>query len=1242
MVCPTLAACYRNATGMALSLRDLLRQRILVIDGAMGTMVQRLGLGEAAFRGDRFADHHLELKGNIDLLSITCPDAVRTIHDSFLAAGADIVCTNTFSSNRISQADYALEAVVYDMNVAAATVARKSANHFSTDRPRFVAGSVGPLNKTLSLAPVSGDASKRSMSFQEATDAYGEQVRALLDGGVDILLVETIFDTLNAKAAIYAIGEEFDRRKAAVPVMVSGTIADLSGRTLSGQTPEAFWISIAHTPNLLSVGFNCALGSAAMRPFVSELARTAHVPVSLYPNAGLPNEFGEYDETPEFMARQAAEYARAGWLNLVGGCCGTTPEHIAALVDEVAHLPPRIPPNPAPTLRLSGLEPLVFRDNLNFVNIGERTNVSGSRRFARLIREDAYEEALSVARSQVENGAQMLDVNMDEALLDSEAAMGRFLNLIASEPEIARIPIVIDSSKWSVIETGLRRVQGKAVVNSISLKDGEDTFRQQACLARMYGAAVIVMAFDEMGQADTLERRKAICARAWHILTEEERFPGEDVIFDPNIFAIATGIEEHADYATDYFETTRWIKENLPGARVTGGVSNVSFSFRGNDTVREAMHAVFLYHATRAGMDMGIVNAGQIEVYEEIDPELLHCVEDVLFNLRGDATERLVAFADGIRDDPETGSGQSDPWRAGTVEERLKRALVKGITGHVIEDTEEARLAYPSPLHVIEGPLMDGMGIVGDLFGAGKMFLPQVVKSARVMKKAVAHLMPFIEAKPGKATLNRRRILLATVKGDVHDIGKNIVGVVLQCNGYDVIDLGVMVPAATILDTARDQDVDVIGLSGLITPSLDEMIHVAREMKRRDFHVPLLIGGATTSKVHTAVKVAPEYSGPVVHVLDASRSVSVVSNLLSDTARRKFVQGVEAENEAIRVRRRSLARRTTILSLEVARQNRARPDYEATPTPRCVGVHSLRDYPLEELRKYIDWTPFFLAWGLKGKYPRIFDMSDKGEEARHLFDDANLLLDRLIDDRRISAHGVFGLWPANSAGDDIELYTDETRSETLAVLHMLRQQSRKTRGRPNRALADYVAPRESGIADYVGAFAVTAGNGVELIIEEFERDHDDYTAIMVRALADRLAEAFAERLHERIRTEFWAYAPEERHSITELNAERYVGIRPAPGYPACPDHTEKRTLWTILSVAKRIGITLTDTLAMHPAASVCGLYIAHPEAEYFDVGKIGRDQIEDYAARKGITKSEMEMWLGPRLSYESGRLETVQ
>lgn len=1224
------------ASDRAEQLSELISRRILILDGAMGTMIQQRKPSEKDFRGDRFADHPVELRGNNDLLSITRPDIIRDIHRSYLEAGTDIIETNTFNSTSVSQADYGLESIAYDLNVASARVAREAADAFSSvDRPRFVAGAIGPTSKTLSISPDISDPGYRAISFDDLAEAYREQVSGLLDGGVDILLVETVFDTLNCKAALVAIQHELDRRSISRPVMISGTIVDQSGRTLSGQTPEAFWISVSHMPHLLSVGLNCALGSPQMRPFISELAGIATVPTSLYPNAGLPNAMGGYDETPEIMAREARAYAEAGFVNIVGGCCGSTPEHIRAIARAVEGIRPRVIPDVPRYTRLSGLEPLTLRPETNFVNIGERTNVTGSKRFKRLIKNDEYEEALAVARDQVENGALMVDVNMDEGMLDSVEAMTRFLKLIATEPDIARVPVVIDSSRWEVIEEGLKCVQGKAVVNSISMKEGEDDFRRQARIVRRFGAAAIVMAFDEQGQADTFERRISICERAYRILTEEVGFPPEDIIFDPNIFAIATGIAEHNRYAIDFLDATRWIKKNLPGARVSGGISNLSFSFRGNERVRSAMHSAFLYHAIDAGLDMGIVNAGQIEVYDDIDLELLALVEDVLFDRRSDATERLVTYADSLTGDDDEADGRKEVWREAPVEERLRHALVKGIVEFIEEDTEEARQKSVSALDVIEGPLMDGMNVVGDLFGSGKMFLPQVVKSARVMKKAVAHLIPYIEAeKEGrKDTGAKGRVLLATVKGDVHDIGKNIVGVVLGCNNYDVIDLGVMVPADKILETAREHEVDIIGLSGLITPSLDEMVHVASEMQRTGVDLPLLIGGATTSKVHTAVKIAPKFDGAVVHVLDASRAVSVVSSLLS-TRKQEFLDEIALDYDSTRERHAQRTDRKSYLTLEEARTNRFKSNWDDIPIVpvRNPGVHVFRDVSVGTLRRYIDWTPFFITWQMKGKYPEIFEKETNGAEARALFDDANRLLDKIEKEKLLRAHGVVGLWPAASHGDDILLYTNGT-DEASAVLHTLRQQTKKTPGLPNRALADFVAPIESGRPDFVGAFAVTAGDGIEELVAAFEADHDDYNAIMAKALADRLAEAFAEYLHEVIRKDLWGYASDEVMSNEDLIAERYRGIRPAPGYPACPDHTEKETLWRLMDVEANTGMRLTEGLAMHPGASVCGIYIAHPEANYYDAGTFQRDQVEDYARRKGMSVEDVEKWLGPRLAY---------
>ncbi len=1254
-------------TDRSATLRRLLADRILVLDGAMGTMVQQHALTEPDFRGERFADWPQPLRGNNDLLSLTRPDLIRAIHRAFLDAGADLVETNTFNSTAVSQADYGTEGLVYELNLAAARLAREAADAKTAetpDRPRFVAGAIGPTSRTLSLSPDVNDPGFRATTYDALRDAYREQIEGLADGGVDVLLIETIFDTLNAKAAISAVVRWAEATGAALPVMLSGTIVDLSGRTLSGQTVEAFWLSIAHCPNLLSVGLNCALGSAQMRPFIEALSKVATVPVSLYPNAGLPNAMGGYDETPAFMAEQIRGYAEAGFVNLVGGCCGTTPEHLAAIAEAVAGLPPRPVPTAEPTLRLSGLEPFVLRPDTNFVNIGERTNVTGSRRFARLIGEGDYEAALSVARSQVEDGAQLIDVNMDEGMLDGVAAMQTFLNLVAVEPDIARVPVVVDSSKWAVIEAGLKCVQGKSVANSVSLKEGEAAFLEQARRAREYGAAVVVMAFDEHGQADTVERRKQICARAYRLLTGEVGFPPEDIIFDPNVFAVATGLEEHRRYALDFIEATRWIKANLPHACISGGISNLSFSFRGTDRVREAMHAAFLYHAGRAGLDMGIVNAGQLEVYSEIEPELKERVEDVLFDRRPDATERLVEIAEQIAaEGTEAKEEKTLAWREAPVEERLRHALVKGITEHIEADTEEARQRAERPLDVIEGPLMDGMNVVGDLFGSGQMFLPQVVKSARVMKKAVAYLLPFIEAAKaadelsdgvgvtgqsplphGQRDADRKpRILMATVKGDVHDIGKNIVGVVLQCNNFEVIDLGVMVPPDRILAAATEHDADVIGLSGLITPSLDEMVHLAAEMQRQGFERPLLIGGATTSKVHTAVKVAPQYDGPVVHVLDASRSVPVVQKLIGEE-RAAFAAEVAAEYEAVRESYARRTQETKLLTLGAARANRLGLDWSAAPitTPSALGITEFLDYPLDELRAYIDWTPFFIAWEMKGKYPQILGDGRKGEEARRLFDDANALLDRIIDERLLRADGVVGLWAGNAIGDDIEVHADERRGQPIATLHTLRQQTAKTPGKPNRALADFVAPKDSGRADWLGAFVVTAGHGLHALVAEFEAEHDDYSAIMAKALADRLAEAFAEHLHARVRAELWGYALDEALSNDDLIRERYAGIRPAPGYPAQPDHTEKPALFDLLGATERTGVELTEHLAMTPAASVCGLYFAHPEAAYFNLGVLGRDQVEDYARRKGMTTAEAERWLSPVLGYEPADREALR
>ena len=1220
-------------------LHSALAERILLIDGAMGTMIQRYQLTEADYRGERFADHPRELKGNSDLLTLTRPDVIAAIHREYLAAGADIVETNTFSATTISQADYALEAIVFELNQAGATLARQVADEATAkdpSRPRFVAGVVGPTNRTASISPDVSDPSARNVTYDELVAAYREAALGLLAGGADLLLVETIFDSLNARAALYAIDELFCDLGVRVPVMVSGTITDQSGRTLSGQTTEAFWISMSHA-RPLSIGLNCALGAKELRPYVEELSRSADVLVSAHPNAGLPNAFGGYDETPESMALLIGEWAREGFLNIVGGCCGTTPDHIRAIARAVKGVPPREVPELPRWLRLSGLEPCVVRPDSLFVNVGERTNVTGSKRFSRLITSGDYEGALAVARDQVENGAQIIDVNMDEGMLDSEAAMARFLRLTASEPDISRVPVMIDSSKWSVIEAGLKNVQGKCIVNSISLKEGEEVFLEQARKIRRYGAAVIVMAFDEEGQADSEERKVEICTRCYRLL-EGAGFPPEDIIFDPNIFAIGTGIEEHNNYGVDFIEATRRIKATLPRCHVSGGVSNLSFSFRGNEPVREAIHSVFLFHAIRAGMDMGIVNPGQLAVYEDIEPELKERVEDLVLNRRSDATERLLEIAETVKGKEKTG-GPDLAWRQGSVEERLSHALVHGIVEFIEADTEEARQRYDRPLHVIEGPLMQGMNVVGDLFGAGKMFLPQVVKSARVMKKAVAHLLPYLEEEKARLAPELQRsngkILLATVKGDVHDIGKNIVGVVLQCNGYEVIDLGVMVPAQKILDTAREHGVDIIGLSGLITPSLDEMVHVAKEMTRLSFEVPLLIGGATTSRAHTAVKIAPEYAHPVLYVQDASRAVGVASRLLSDELRPELVDEVAREYDAIRAQHMGRKTQQRSLSLDAARANRRVVDFaaEAPVSPRDVGVKVFEDWPLDDLVRRIDWTPFFKAWELQGRYPDILEDEEVGEAARNLLKDANALLERIVKEKLLTAKGVVGLFPANAVGDDIEVYADDTRDKRLATLHTLRQQAEKSAGRENLALADFVAPKESGVEDWVGAFAVTAGVGLDELVRGFEDKHDDYSAILAKALADRLAEAFAERLHEEVRRVHWGYSPDEDLDNDALIREEYRGIRPAPGYPACPDHTEKGTIFRLLDATGNTGITLTESFAMLPTASVSGLYFAHPRAEYFGLGKIGRDQVEDYAQRKGVSVDEVERWLAPNLGY---------
>jgi 5-methyltetrahydrofolate--homocysteine methyltransferase len=1198
-----------------------LERRVLVIDGAMGTMIQRYQLQESDYRGKRFADWPHDLKGNNDLLSLTQPTIIRDIHKAYLDAGADIIETNTFNAQKISLADYKMESLSYEMNLESARLAKQAVQEWMVTNPnggpKFVAGALGPTNRTASLSPDVNDPGFRAVSFDDLVEAYTEQINGLLDGGADILLIETIFDTLNAKAALFAIQSVFEERNIELPVMVSGTITDASGRTLSGQTVEAFLNSISHMP-LLSVGLNCALGAKEMRPHLEELSEKAPFYISAYPNAGLPNQFGEYDETPHHMGHQIKDFLTSGFLNIVGGCCGTTPDHIREIAALAKQCPPRKRPQPDTLLHLSGLEAVTLRPESNFMNVGERTNVTGSRKFARLIAEGQYEEALAIARDQVEGGAQAIDINMDEGMLDSEKAMVKFLHLIASEPDIAKLPIMIDSSKFHVIEAGLKCTQGKSIVNSISLKEGEEAFLKQANTLRKYGAAVIVMAFDEDGQADTYHRRIDICSRAYKLLTEKVNFPAQDIIFDPNIFPVATGMEEHRRNAIDFFEATAWIKKNLPHAKVSGGVSNVSFSFRGNDHVREAIHAAFLYHAIRAGMDMGIVNPGQLQVYDEIPKDLLERVEDVLLDRRDDATERLITYAEQIK-----GAGKKqerdEAWREGSVQERLTHALVKGVVEYIEQDVEEARKLYPKALNLIEGPLMDGMNVVGDLFGAGKMFLPQVVKSARVMKKAVAYLLPYLEAEKTEGASKKGKILMATVKGDVHDIGKNIVGVVLACNNYDVVDIGVMVPADKILAAAREHDADIIGLSGLITPSLDEMVHVAKEMERLKFDIPLLIGGATTSKVHTAVKIAPHYSHPVIHVNDASRSVPVASSLLSKDQRQELIDRTNEEYDRLRKQHAGAQAQNKFIPLAEARANGWPVDWSATDVkaPLKPGVTALNNYSIAELAEYIDWTPFFHSWEMKGSYPKILSDPERGVEATKLFNDAKAMLERIIAEKWISAHAVIGLFPANADGDDILVYSDDSRSSVKARFHTLRQQTRKPQGQFNLALADFTAPVRTNVKDYIGAFAVTAGAGIDEHVARFEAAHDDYNAIMLKAIADRLAEAFAERLHQRVRKEFWGYASDETFSNVELIKEEYAGIRPAPGYPAQPDHTEKLTIWSLLDVEKNTGITLTESMAMMPTAAVSGLYFAHPASQYFGLGKIQRDQVEDYAKRKG-------------------------
>ncbi len=1222
------------------TLKSILEQRILILDGAMGTMIQRHKLEEQDFRGKRFKDWPSDLKGNNDLLSITQPQIIKEIHTQYLEAGADIIETNTFNGTRVAMADYHMEELTYELNVAGAKLAREAADAITAktpERPRLVAGILGPTNRTCSISPDVNDPSFRNISFDDLVAAYYEATQGLVDGGADLLLIETIFDTLNAKAAIFAVHKYFDDHNLRLPIMISGTITDASGRTLSGQTTKAFWNSLRHAQPL-SIGLNCALGPEQLRQYLAELSSISETYVSAHPNAGLPNEFGGYDKTPADMAKEIGEWAQSGFLNIVGGCCGSTPDHIRAIREAVEKYSPRQLPEIPIACRLSGLEPCTIDKDSLFVNVGERTNVTGSLRFKRLIKQDNYEEALKVARLQVENGAQVIDINMDEGLLDSKAVMVKFLNLVAAEPEIAKVPIMIDSSKWEVIEAGLKCIQGKGIVNSISLKEGEDKFIEHAKMVRRYGAAVIAMAFDEQGQADTKARKVAICQRCYQILTEQVGFPPEDIIFDPNIFAVATGIEEHNNYAVDFIEATREIKQSLPHAMISGGVSNVSFSFRGNNPLREAIHSVFLYHAIKAGMDMGIVNAGQLAIYEDLPAELRERVEDVILNRRDDGTERLLEVADKYKEGGSTPDNKPDlAWRDAPVGKRLEHALVKGITDYIEADTEEARQQAERGLHVIEGPLMDGMNVVGDLFGAGKMFLPQVVKSARVMKKAVAYLMPYIEAekREGDAIQSNGKILMATVKGDVHDIGKNIVGVVLQCNNFEIIDLGVMVPAETILKTAREQNCDIIGLSGLITPSLDEMVHVAKEMERQGFEIPLLIGGATTSKVHTAVKIEPGYSNSVVYVTDASRAVGVAQSLLSTELKANYVKQVSEEYAQIREQRASQQGQRQKFTLQQARANKLALNWDnyTPPKPTFLGLKVFEDYPIAELRERIDWTPFFKTWEMQGRYPDIFEDQRVGSQARIVYQEAQEMLDSFTKHQWFKARAVIGFFPANSVNDDdIEVYTDDSRTEVKTVLHHIRQQMSKAK--PNMCLADFIAPKDTGIADYIGAFAVTTGIGLDEHVARFQKANDDYNSIVLKAIADRLAEAFAERMHERVRQEFWGYAADEVFTNAELIKEAYRGIRPAPGYPACPDHTEKATLWALIQPDNNAGISLTESFAMYPAAAVSGWYFSHPEGQYFGSGKIEKDQVEDYAKRKGMTVAEAERWLAPILKYD--------
>lgn len=1235
-------AAPRDGAEVLAALQKAARERILIIDGAMGTQIQGLGFDETHFRGDRFAGCACHQQGNNDLLILTQPQAIEDIHYRYAMAGADILETNTFSSTRIAQADYQMENAVYDLNRDGARLARRAALRAEKEdgKRRFVAGALGPTNRTASISPDVNNPGYRAVTFDDLRLAYAEQIDGLIDGGADIILIETIFDTLNAKAAIFACEERFAEKGIRLPVMISGTITDLSGRTLSGQTPSAFWYSVRHA-NPFTIGLNCALGADAMLPHLQELSGVADTFICAYPNAGLPNEFGQYDESPADMARQVAEFAREGLINVIGGCCGSTPEHIRAIAEAVSGFAPRSVPEHQPFMALAGLEPFVLTKEIPFVNVGERTNVTGSAKFRKLITAGDYSAALVVARDQVENGAQIIDINMDEGLIDSGRAMVEFLNLIAAEPDIARVPVMIDSSKFEIIEAGLKCVQGKAIVNSISMKEGEEKFLEQARLLRNYGAAVVIMAFDEQGQADSYERKVEISERAYRLLTEKVNFPPEDIIFDPNIFAVATGIEEHNNYGVDFIEATRTIREHMPLVHISGGVSNLSFSFRGNEPVREAMHAVFLYHAIQAGMDMGIVNAGQLAVYESIDAELREACEDVVLNRRRDATERLLEIAEWYRGAAGKEARVQDlAWRDWPVEKRLEHALVNGITEFIDADTEEARLQTERPLHVIEGPLMAGMNVVGDLFGSGKMFLPQVVKSARVMKQAVAVLLPYMEEEKrlngGEGRQTAGKVLMATVKGDVHDIGKNIVGVVLACNNYEIIDLGVMVPAAKILEVAKEQDVDIIGLSGLITPSLDEMAHVAAEMERQGFDIPLLIGGATTSRVHTAVKIHPRYErGQAVYVTDASRAVGVVSSLLSEDARSGYVDTVRAEYAKVAAAHARSEAEKKRLPLSRARDNAQKLDWQVFQpvAPSFTGTKVFEDYDLAELASYIDWTPFFQTWELKGRFPAILEDEAQGEAARHLYADAQAMIEKIINEKWFRPRAVIGFWPANTVGDDIRLFSDDSRSQELATFFTLRQQLSKRDGRPNVALSDFVAPVESGKPDYVGGFVVTAGIEEVAIAERFERANDDYSSILVKALADRFAEAFAERMHERVRKEFWGYASDENFNPDQLITEAYAGIRPAPGYPAQPDHTEKETLFRLLDAENATGVKLTESFAMWPGSSVAGLYIGHPDSYYFGVAKVERDQVQDYAARKGMGVEEIERWLGPVLNY---------